>query len=251
MRALLTFLFSISIITATQVTIATQADVDKEINKYSKAFASDDFALHRHTMAKLEWAGLSSPVIFDYIADKLRAAKNSSNKIEIEQASWYAKGLAFSGNANYRSLMVDVSENASSPKLRKYTKKSLARLDKYIQWNPVISNNFSAAPTGKLEEQRIKNMLSASNLELVRLAAKRVYHAHSSDFSLVSEAAKRVEREMANQHEEGIQIDTLSWLLKAIGNSGNPEYKELLTNVSKTAKVSKVRKYAKKALRNY
>ena len=169
---LFTLLSSLLLITTAQTANATQADLDSDIQYYAEVFSGNNFSQQRSAMKNLVWAGISSPKVYDSIADKLASSKESKNKEEIEKASWYAKAIALSGNEKYRTLLIDISGNAQSPKLRKYTKKALTRLDKYIAWNPTISQNLIAAPSGKLEEQRVKNMLGANDLELVRTGAK-------------------------------------------------------------------------------
>jgi len=231
-KILFTFLTSLLLLTMNQTSYASQSDLDKDIRYYADIFAGNNFAQQRSAMEKLIWAGISSPAVYDSLADKLASSKESKNKEEVERASWYAKALALSGNEKYRALLDDISANAKSSKLRKYSTQAITRLDKYVAWNPVISQSLISAPTGALEQQRIKNMLSASDLELTRIGAKRVYHEHSMDDALM-------------------KIDTVAWLIKGIGRSANPSYKGMLESIAASNKNSKIRKYAKKALKNY
>jgi len=94
-------------------------------------------------------------------------------------------------------------------------------------------------------------MLSASDLELTRVGAKRVYYAHSSDASLVASAANRLEKELLTESSGKLKTDTVAWLIKGVGRSGNPLYKGLLEEISLTSESGKIRKHAKKALQNY
>ena len=248
---LFTLLSSLLLLVVVFTTHASQSDINQETQYYADIFLGNDFAQQRTAMERLVWAGISSPTVYEPLADKLAGSKESKNKAEVEKASWYAKALALSGNQKYRPLLQDIRENAKSSKLRKYTKQALIRLDKYAAWNPVISQNLVSVPTGSLEQQRILNMLSATDLELTRVGAKRVYYEHSADPVVVAAAVRRLEKEIAIQGKDDIRIDTVAWLIKGIGISANLDYKGLLENIASTHSSSKVRKHAKKALKNY
>ena len=244
-------LISLLLSTVIQATHASQSDLNKEAQYFTEIFLGANFAQQRIAMKKLEWAGISSPSVYDPLAEKLASTIESKNKEQVEKAAWYAKTLALSGNEKYRSLLNDISQNAKSSKLRKYAKQSISRLDKFIAWNPVISTGLISTPTGQLKQQRVKNMLSTSDLELVRVGAKRVYYAHSMDTSVVGAAVKRLEKELFTESTGKLKADTVAWLIKAVGRSGNPLYKELLEEISLTNESAKIRKHAKKALQNY
>jgi len=245
------FITSLLVLAMIQNSYASKSDLDSDLQHYVNVLSSGDYITHKKAMTRLEWAGFTSPVIFDLLANKLSEAKDSKDKQIIEAASWYAKTLAFSGNEKYRSLMTDVSQNAKSAKLRKYTKKSLPRLDKYVAWNKVISNGLLSAPNGRLEQQRIKNLISARDYELVRIGAKRIHAYYYTDADLIAAAVKRIESEMNISTEDDYRNDSIAWLIKGIARAANPNHKTLLENVAATHSSTKVRRYAKKALKSY
>ena len=227
--------------------VATQADIDKEVAKYSKIFKGANFAQQRSAMAPLSYSGLSSPAIFDHIESKLKALKNAESKLDQEEASWFAKTLGLSGNDAYRATLSDIAENAKSKKVRKYAVQGLDRLDNYKKWNPIISANLVNAPAGRLSQARVLNMLDANDYLLMRIGAKRVYYKHNADKALVAKVAKRLESEYTRVEKKNKpQVDAVAWLIKAIAESGDRSYRSLLTKVADGASTKKIKKYAKK-----
>lgn len=226
---------------------AAQADIDAEVAAYKAAFTGDNFVLQREKMDTLIWAGYTSKEVYGPVADALVKLRQSKDKRDVERASWYAKTLALSGNPEFRTVLSETSKNAKSKKVRKNAKLALARLPKYQSWNPVISAGLEFAPAGRLEETRVVNMLNASDYELVRMGAKRVYFGHKSDQDLIRLAQQRLSKEwpQASGGDEA-QVDAIAWLIKAMAETGNRAAKPLLEEIAREAKVGKLRKYAKK-----
>ncbi len=226
---------------------ASQADVDADIANYITVLKGSDLEQQRQALKTLEWSGISSEKVYDVVAENLLRLKDTKDKQERKTASWYAKALGFSGMEKYRSTLSNVAENAKAKKVDKYAAGALNSLEKYRQWNAVISANDISAPTGRLTEARVEAMLFANDLELVRLGAKRVYWGHKTDAQLIGKAAQRLETEFPKASKDNsVQIDAIAWLIKALAESGNAQYKPLLTRVANEATVKKVKKYAKK-----
>lgn len=226
---------------------ATQEDLDSDIAHYQKIFGGSNFQKQRRALESLSWSGVSSPKVYDLIESKLKTLKNADSKAKVQEASWFSKALAYSGSDKYKNTLTDLASEAKSKKVRKYAEQSLTNLEQYKSWNSIISSNLAMAPTGRLQQTRVTNMLNASDLWLVRLGAKRVYHGHKSDQELISIAAKRLTSEypLAKKSNDA-QIDAIAWLIKALAESGEKQYQPLLKKIAKESKVKKVKKYAKK-----
>ncbi len=227
--------------------MATQADLDKETAKYVRLVQGSNMQQSIRALKKLEWSGVSSNRVYDAIADKLVSLKNTTSKPGQEEAAWLAKGLAYSGMAKYRPVLKDIADNAEKKKVRKYAEQALGILEDYVKWNPVIGANSVSAPSGRLMQHRIANMLNAQEYTLVRLGAKRVYRAHKGDKALVATAAKRLKAEypIAKKGND-MQIDAVAWLIKVMAESGDTQYQPLLAEIATQAPNKKVKKYAKK-----
>lgn len=238
--------------TVASATYAAGSPYQREIDEYVEIFSGGSFHAHKKAMDKMVWAGISSPRVFDPIANQLESLKNSTEGEKIQAASWYAKWLALSGNKKYRPLLESIAGGEGAhKKLRKHANTALERLDKYAGWNPVISKGLSAYRGNDLEAQRVKNMLGASDYELLKIGAKRVYHGHSTDDKLISMAASRLGSEWKNiDASNKAQIDTLTWLIKVVGVTGGSKYKSLLQDIEANASHKKVRKYATKYLKS-
>jgi len=175
---------------------ASQADLDQEVAHYTRLFSKDDVVNQRTHIDELAYTGITDLALFDLVAKKLR--EYTFNEKDAEKSAWYAKALAASGNEKYKALLEEIRDKSISEKIKRYARQSLLRLEKHSRWNPVISANVVSVPDGGLKQQRLLNMLSASDLELVRLAAKGVYKKHSNNNVLIDAAAKRLELEFAN-----------------------------------------------------
>jgi len=244
--------FALNLITSltSNLAFASQADLQKEENHYSDVFSGSNTIKQRSVMQRLVWSGFSSPMIFDSVAQKLSNNLETEDKEKVENASWHAKTLALSGNSKYRALLTQASTSAKSSKLKKHAKLSLDRLNKYVKWNPIISQGLTSAPNGQLEQTRVANMLNADDYELVRLGAKRAYKEFSDNTQIVSIVIKRLESEVNISKNEDMRIDATAWMLKVIGGTGNSQYKDVLETVIANNKNKKVRKYAKKAMKS-
>jgi len=231
----------------TPLAFASQADIDAELGEYLRVFQSDNFQEQRRAIDKLSWAGYRSTEFYDVIAERLISLQDSKDKESKEKASWYAKSLALSGDPKYQVILQNVAANTKVKKIRKYAELALKRFDKHQRWNPIISQGLVSAPTGRLEEARVKNMLSSSDHSLLRIGAKRVYHAHKSDAELISVAKQRLAAEYLLASEENDdQVDAIAWLIKVMAETGNRENRALLEKIAEESTVKKVKKYALK-----
>ena len=231
----------------TPLAFTSQADIDAELGEYLRVFKSDNFQEQRRAMDRLSWAGYSSTEFYDVIADQLVNLQHSKDKDSKEKASWYAKSLALSGNEKYKTVLQNVAATTKVKKIRKYAELALTRFDKHQRWNPIISQGLVNAPNGRLEEARVKNMLTSSDHSLLRIGAKRVYHGHKSDDELISVAKQRLATEyLVASEENDEQVDAIAWLIKVMAETGDRENRALLDKIGQESSVKKVKKYVKK-----
>jgi hypothetical protein len=235
----------------TSPALASQADIDAELNSYIATFSGNDEGAERLVLEKLVWAGYSSEALFDVIAKKLRSVKAAKDGDSKRYAKWYTRALSMSGNDKYLEVLEDVASTSENKKIREYAQRSISTLATYKNWNTVISSGLETAPDGRLEETRVMNMMNAEDSELFRLGAKRLYHGHSGDQVLVNEAKKVLAREWRLiDINDDPHFDAVAWLMKGIALSGDASAIPLLEEIKKEAKIKKVQKYAKKALKS-
>jgi hypothetical protein len=231
--------------------MASQADIDAELNSYIAAFKSNNDGAERPVLEKLVWAGYSSEALYDVIADKLQSVKAADDGDSKRYAKWYTRALAMSGNDKYRPVLEDVASTSENKKIREYAQRSINTLATYERWNPVISAGLEAAPDGRLEETRVMNMMNAKDSELFRIGAKRLYNGHSGDQVLVDEGKRILAREWRLiDINDDPHFDAVAWLMKGVALSGDTSVIPLLEEIQREAKIKKVQKYAKKALKS-
>jgi len=249
-RLLFTFVLASTLLLGTASFVyADQSDIDKELSNYISVINGADFEAAKLAMETLRWSGISDDSVYQPIADKLSKIKES--KDDRKKAAWYAKVLGFSGNEKYRPMLESVLVGDSPKNVKKYAKIGLKHLNNHRTWNAIISKGTVSAPSGKLEQTRIANMLRAPNYELMRLGAKRVANTFKGEESLIDIAAERVSKEWSSADENnGPQIDGIAWLLKAVGTSRQTTHKPLLENIEAQTDNKKIKKYATKALKS-
>lgn len=230
--------------------MALQEDIDAEITNYIAVFKGNDNDEERRVMDKLVWAGHSSEALYDVIAEELASVKDAKDKESKRSAFWYAKALSMSGNDKYRTLLKDVATTSKNKKAREQAEVALQRIDVYKSWNPIISAGLKEAPAGRLEETRVKNMMNAQDFLLVRIGAKRLFNAHREDQELVNVAKQRLATEWRLVDEDNDpQLDSVAWLIKAIGAAGDTSVIPLLREIKNGSNIKKVKKYATKTIK--
>ena len=249
--ALVLLALLLSCLTSQQFVYAAESDIRTELESYIDAFNKGSFAEQRKLISTLEWSGISDPKLYDIIAEKLSSRAKQNNREAKEEASWYAKALALSGNEKYRPQLEALASDGASRKLRKHAATALERLDKFVVWNPIISANVMQAPMGQLKEARVKNMLAADNAHVLKLGAKRVHHAHASNKELLQLANQRLLKGYQDAGDDSKLIDAMAWLIRALAQSGDDHYKPTLEQIAETANNKKLKKYAKKHLGSF
>lgn len=96
-------------------------------------------------------------------------------------------------------------------------------------------------------EERIIGMLKSGDLHQLKAAAKQIEGGRTRDKEVLDVAAE-VLLQVYPEAWDG-QIDTLSWLARAIGKSGNGRYYDALQEVKVGAPHKKLTKHTKKALK--
>ena len=218
--------------------------------QYVEIFSSPDTLKKKKTSESLAWAGLTDPKIFDLLEQEILASYTSARrKDDVDYLAWLSKGLGFSGNQKYRETLEKVSTNSKSSKLKKYGQSSLGLLKQYQGWNKIIvsGNNSESYPNKKT---RFNNMLTSGDYELIRIAAKRIHTEHFYEKNVLDTAIEVIE---SNISVTGYRLftDSMAWLCKAVAGSRDRQYFDRIKNISREAKDSRLRNYAKKYLRIY
>jgi len=96
-------------------------------------------------------------------------------------------------------------------------------------------------------DQRYIDQLTRGGNTSIKQAAKSIYNTGESDTEVLDVAAEVLLQRYAKAGNS--DIDTLAWVCRALGNSGNSRYSSALSEVANSEAHKKLRKYAKKALK--
>lgn len=95
--------------------------------------------------------------------------------------------------------------------------------------------------------QRYIDQLSKGGNISIKQAAQSIYNTGLTDPEVLDVAAEVLLERYPNANDQ--DMDTLAWVAKALGNSRNPRYYNTLEQVANSDAHAKLRKYAKKSMK--
>lgn len=224
------------------------AKVDEAQNReLISIYTGNNSLQQKKTAERLTYWAVEDPQVYELIENLIQTNYlAASSRDEADYVSWLLKGLAASGDDKYVSTLSMVQENAKSSKVRKYAGEALDNLKKYKRWNPVINQEID--PDIDLKNFMGKNyfnMIGATDLELVRLGAKRITYEDIKS-PVLAEAVNARILDLYGNAGDDLSVDTVAWLLKALSVSGGLQFRDTFTEVTTKAQNRKIRKYARK-----
>ena len=221
--------------------------VDEQIDHYLKVMETGNYASKREMLERLQWSGLSDPRLYDEV-EKQPARQYLTaglSKQTIDLLSHQVRALGYSGNERYRNTLMEIKKDASSSKLRGHARKALIWLDRYIVWNKLIADAKINVEGKNAEVATYMKMLSVDNVFVQRIAARAIFHEKRRDPDLLALIAEKLEAVYIRNGLDKEAQDTAAWFCKAIGQSNELVYGELLSKVAGATPYKKIRKYAK------
>lgn len=108
---------------------------------------------------------------------------------------------------------------------------------------------FSISAQAKLDpiEQHAINLMTKGDLRSLKQGAKHVHRNHITNPAVLDVAAEVLLQLYPTAYKA--QLDTLSWLARAIGQSRNGRYYTALSEVADKGTFKKLRRHARKALK--
>ncbi len=107
---------------------------------------------------------------------------------------------------------------------------------------------FSVAQAADVVGQRYIDQMTKGGNTSIKQAAQSIYNTGEKNTEVLDVAAEiLIQRYLT---EVKTDLDTLAWVAKAIGNSGNARYYSILKEIVDSEAHSKIRKYASIALDN-
>ncbi|RYY73810.1 MAG: hypothetical protein EOO52_17555 [Gammaproteobacteria bacterium] len=219
--------------------------------EFVSAFQSGSQIQQEKAAEALEWAGISSPKLFDLVeALALKTLPQATDKVTINFESYLVMALGYSGNEKYRPTIQKIIAEASNKKLKRYGEEALKALPVYAKLNLLIAPKPWPENTHPSINQRIINMLNSDDTDLMRLGAKRTHNTLNYSPELLAALNTALERNYEGDLDDE-RVDAVAWVAKALAGSREVQYKNTVEKVSTHANSKKLRSYAKKYLSYY
>jgi hypothetical protein len=225
---------------------SSSAVLDAELNSIKQEVAGE-LPQVLTAIDRLEWSGISDTDVFDILAARLETNYSNNGTAAQELNAWLAKALSLSGQEKYEILLNNILASKTSKKLRRHVEIAGERLRQHKRWNPIIAkNNHLANTQQELVEMRTLNMLRSTNYELATAGARLVHNRYRDNAVLMAEVQKILAAEYRSSRHPA-HLDTMAWMCRALGESGDSQYKALLTQIANDkATHKKIKRYAKK-----
>jgi hypothetical protein len=192
--------------------------------------------------------------VLDVAAEVLYQRYANANASELDTLAWVVRALGNSGNGRYRSLLKEVADSDAHGKLRKHATKALKQLDKsdvgqYVKGTVDLQamGNSSASKPQLNKYDRYVEQITREGNRGIKQAAQRIYNTGEKDTAILDIAAEVLYQRYGNASNN--DLDTLAWVAKALGSSENGRYRSLLKEVVGSDAHGKLRKHAKRALK--
>lgn len=224
---------------------------DYTVEIYQEIFKGDNQSQQKQAIESLILAGLSDPVIYDTLEAKLiESLPLATENNTIDYSAWLVKGLGYSGNEKYSGTMNNIVQGNYHKKLKKYANQALENLDKYRKWNAILGDKSQYAADQSPRNNAFANALRSDDLELMRVAAKRIMDDRNYDDFILTTLSNELKtpRLLA---DDKLAIDTYANMAKALAASGNPQYREVIENIATTNSNKKLQKYAASYLKKF
>jgi hypothetical protein len=202
------------------------------------------------TAKNITKAGLVDPALYEKVAALLQAGYGTAPDGDpVDEMAWLCKALAASGDTKYQALLEEVAAQAPSAKLQKYARQSIDSFAEYRERSQVLNATEGWNAALDAEENRLVNMLGSENHELKRDAAKTIVRDSPVAEAVYDAAAAALTGMLENGTQDSLAVDTMAWLCKALGASGNAKYVAPLEQVEGLGN-KKLSKFAATALQD-
>jgi len=178
---------------------------------------------------------------------------NTSNHNQVDQMAWFCKVLASSGQSKYLKSVQQVAQNADNDKLQRYAKQSISLFSFHAKRNSILSSAREYVDKGfDVNSSQLAVLLKSDDYNLKRDATKKIIRADYVDSRLFDIVEQELIMGMKNDNSgKSLNIDTMSWMCKALSASGDKKYEQTLQMVVKNTSSPKLQRNAENALGNY
>ncbi len=236
------------VILGSHFSVQAFSTVEGQIEHYLNVLNSGEYTNKIEMLQRLQWSGLSDPRLYDPIEQRLldQYLEDNLNKPDIGLLSHLSRALGYSGNKKYIATLSEVENNSAQKKIRKHARKAQIQLTRFEAWNRLIADSDYPVEGKDVEIAMYMKMMNTDDPQVQRLSARAIFHQRLQDSDLLALVAKKVEGSFLDPALSGDAQDAVAWMCKAIGQSGTPEYSDLLSRVVAETPHKKIRKHASK-----
>tara|TARA_R100001591_G_scaffold57632_2_gene67646 strand:+ start:109668 stop:110435 length:768 start_codon:yes stop_codon:yes gene_type:complete len=195
-------------------------------------------------LERLQWSGLSDPLLFDPMEKDLLAAQETKyfGRDELSVLSYKVRALGYSGNPKYQPTLQLLANKAENGKLKRHASKAKTDLAQFqaIQ-NKLATVSLTDAGLPAEVISYIK-LLETNDAEAQRLAARAIFHEQRTEQALLDVAAAKLQAMYMDPNLDKVAQDSAAWLSKALKQATG--YEILLQKVASDTPHKKIRKYA-------
>ncbi len=226
---------------------------DERIDDYLNTLATAGVETKVTMLNRMQWAGMTSPRFYDQVEKELLAVYLNRNlsRMQSKLASYQLRALGYSGNEKYRETLTTIKNEALANKLKTHAKRALRDLGDFGAWNRAVANSSLVVEGKSAEVTTYMKMLNEDDVLVQRLAARAMFHEKQRDADLLSLAADKLTTLSTQSRLNSAEQDTAAWLCKAIGQSGQTVYIDLLRQVIADTSYGKIKRHASKFTSQY
>lgn len=197
---------------------------------------------------ELAWKGVTDARVYDVIEERLLGEAPDArrrNRGDRNRIGHYLRGLGYSGQEKYAPTIAKFRDDRA---YARHAAQALEDLKHYARWNSIISSRATFDPRLSDDANRVRNMLRSDDRLLQRLGAKSVYFRQGRDAALLDLVAEQL-RASYKDIPSREAADAVSWMVKALGKSGDKKYLPVLKEVSQGVRDGQVSREVESWLR--
>lgn len=244
----------ISCLLSVWIAFSTFAELAPQEQQVVDMMLSGDMQQLKNAAQTIQNTQITNVQVLDIAAEILLKKYPHAYSADVDTLSWVARAIGASGNARYTSVLREVYGAATERKLKRHTKSALGDIDEasvpqYKAGTYSLPESLYAKEKDDVRDARLVSTLLAGDLSSLRLAAKEIAEKQIQSQRVLDTAAEILLSFHATASEN--QIETLSWVAVALGQSTSGRYFYTLEQAKEHGAHRKLQKYAKKALKTH
>ncbi|MGS2718094.1 hypothetical protein ACVBE9_07975 [Eionea flava] len=195
---------------------------------------------------------ISNIELMDIFSEILLTKYSTAYPSEMDSLAWVARAIGASKNDRYHTVLSEVANSSNNKKLIKHASKALGSLgeaqsEQYVAGMYSLPKGIYAKETPAARDERIVALITAGDLTSLKQGAKAIIDTNAQNVR-VTDIIAEILISYHGSASRG-QVQTFSWLAKALGQSTSGRYADILKQVHESGSHRKLQKHAKRALR--